>query len=76
MDRNKYDVTAKKSYYVTGDQKGYIRVFDIKPIVKKFKFDEAPEAHITSKFNIMKKDDINVEAIVSYYIQKYYYFFK
>lgn len=51
-----------------------VRIYDIKPIVKKFKFEEASQANITSKFNIMKKDDINVEAIVNYYLQKYFQF--
>ncbi len=59
-----------KTYYLIGDQKGMVRIYDIKPIIKKFKLEEAPEANITSTFNILKKDDINVEAIVNYYLQK------
>lgn len=57
-------------YFITGDQKGKIRIFDIYPIVQKYKIEKASEAHISSRFNLMKKDDLNVEAIVSYYLQK------
>jgi len=70
LDRNRFDVLPSKSYFIIGDQKGLVRIYDIKPIVKKFNFEEAAQAHITSKFNILKKDDINVEAIVNYHLQR------
>jgi WD40 repeat protein len=70
IDPNRYDNSLMKSYFIMGDYKGYIKILDIRGIVKKFEFEKATLAMIKSSYNIMKKDDINVEAILSHYLQK------
>lgn len=70
LDANRYDQSVLKSYFITGDSKGIIKILDVRGIIKKFEFEKAPPAMIKSNYNIMKKDDINVEAILSHYLQK------
>jgi hypothetical protein len=70
LNRANYNDSENKIYYLISDQKGKIRIFDMNPIIQKFKFEKVNKSHISSKFNLMKKDDINVEAIISYYLQK------
>lgn len=59
-----------KSYLFLGDSKGKIKLCDIRGIFKKFEIDPAPQAQIKSTYNILKKDDINVESILSHHLQK------
>ena len=59
-----------KAYLVTGDSKGVIKILDLRGIIKKFKFESAPKTQIKSNYNIMKKDDINVESILSHFLNK------
>jgi len=59
-----------KAYLVTGDSKGQIKIYDIRGIIKKFNFETAPKSQIKSNYNIMKKDDINVESILAHFLNK------
>ena len=66
----RYDNQATKSYLLAGDSKGYVKILDMRGIIKRHEFEKATYSMIKSSYNIMKKDDINVEAILSHYLQK------
>jgi WD40 repeat protein len=70
LDPHRYDNTPNKSYLIIGDMRGYVKILDLRGVIKKFEFERASPAMIKSTYNIMKKDDINVEAILSHYLQK------
>ena len=59
-----------KDYLVVGDAEGFIRIFDLSGFFHYFEIEAASQANIKSNYNIMKKDDINVEAILNHYLIK------
>jgi hypothetical protein len=66
----RYGNTLQKSYLYLGDQKGNIKVLDLRGLFKKFDIDKVPAANIKSTYNILKKDEVNVEPILSHHLQK------
>jgi hypothetical protein len=70
LDPHRYDNVKKKNYLILGDSKGNVKILDVWGIIKKFEFESVPKVMIKSTYNIMKKDDINVEAILSHYLPK------
>jgi WD40 repeat protein len=70
IDPQRYDNSTNKSYLIIGDNKGYIKILDMRGIIKKYEFEKASMAQIKSSYNIMKKDDINAEAILTHFLQK------
>jgi len=59
-----------KSYLILGDNKGFIRILDVRGLIKKYEFEKANSVEIKSSYNISKKDNINVEMQISHYLQK------
>jgi hypothetical protein len=59
-----------RKYLILGDNKGFVRVINIHGIFKKFEIEKAPLAMIKSSYNLIKKDDINVELILMQFILK------
>ena len=47
-----------------------MKVLDLKGFIKKYEFEPCSKAKIKSTFNILKKDDINVETILNHNIQQ------
>ena len=43
---------------------------DLRGVFKKFEIEKAPPGNIKSTYNILKKDDINVEPILAHHLQK------
>lgn len=72
MDPSKYGDTNNEIYLILGDEKGHLKILDLKGFFKKYNIDPAPEGHIKSNYNILKKDDINVESLLAYNLQRYY----
>ena len=63
----------QRYYLFLGDSKGNIKILDLIGFIKKFNFEPANEVIIKSAFNVLKKDDINVETIVNHNIQNLNY---
>lgn len=63
-------MSDRKSYLILGDQKGNIKIIDLRGLYKRFDIDVAPHGNIKSTYNILKKDDINVESLLAYNLQK------
>ena len=59
-----------KTYLLLGDNKGFIKVMDLRGMIKKFDIEIANPCSIKSNFNIKKKDEVNVEPILSHHLQK------
>jgi hypothetical protein len=55
---------------ICGDQKGNIKVLDMRSFFKKFEIEKVPATTIKSSYNILKKDEINVEPILTHHLQK------
>ena len=70
MDPLRYQSSDLKSYLIIGDNKGFIRVLDLRGIIKKYEFEKANNVEIKSSYNISKKDNINVEMQVTHFLQK------
>ena len=73
---NSNEETSKiqqRYYLFLGDSKGNIKILDLIGFIKKFNFEPANEVIIKSAFNVLKKDDINVETIVNHNIQNLNY---
>ena len=67
----KYASNDKLKYYlIIGDSQGFMKVLDLKGFIKKYEFEPCSKAKIKSTFNILKKDDINVETILNHNIQQ------
>ena len=66
-----YDLTinsdnnlVQKYFIIVGDFLGNIKIMDIMGLIKKYKINSAQKVHIKSSFNILKRDDVNVETIL------------
>lgn len=70
MEPTRYGNSTHKSYLFLGDQKGNIKILDLRGLFKKFEIDKAPAGNIKSTYNILKKDEVNVEPILSHHLQK------
>ena len=67
----KYASSDKMKYYLyLCDIKGYIRILDLKGLIRKYELEKASQIVIRSNFNILKKDNINVETILNHSLQK------
>jgi len=64
------EAQREKPYLILGDSKGFIKIWDIRGIIKKFGIHEEPEAKIKSDYNIKKKDEINMEIMLTTWLQK------
>ena len=60
------DETSPRYYLFLGDNFGNVKALDLVGFLKKNKIDPASKATIKSSFNIMKKDDINVETLINH----------
>ena len=56
----------KRFYLIIGDSVGDIKVIDIYGLIKKNKYEKASKIISKSSFNILKKEDINVETILNH----------
>ena len=63
----------QRYYLILGDSKGNIKILDLNGFIKKYNFEPASQVIIKSAFNVLKKDDINVETIVNHNIQNLNY---
>ena len=75
LDPNNYDLTIggdnafiQRYYIILGDNYGNIKIMDIMGLIKKYKINESSKVHIKSSFNILKRDDVNVETILTHNI--------
>ena len=57
---------SHRFYLLIGDNFGNVKALDLVGFLKKNKIDPASKATIKSSFNIMKKDDINVETLINH----------
>ena len=57
---------SKRFYLLVGDNFGNVKALDLLGFLKKNQIDAASKATIKSSFNIMKKDDINVETLINH----------
>ena len=71
LNPDKYASEDKMKYYFyLCDNKGYIKLLDLKGLLKKYELEKASQVVIRSNFNILKKDNINVETILNHNLQK------
>ena len=56
-------------YLMLGDEHGNIKIIDLMGFFYKNKTEPSPKAIIKSAFNLYKKDDINVSAIINHIIE-------
>ncbi len=70
MDPLRYQSSDIKSYLILGDNKGFVRILDVRGIIKKYEFEKANNVEIKSSYNISKKDNINVEMQITHFLQK------
>ena len=61
---------TQKYYFIIGDSQGNLKILDLKGIIKKYELEPASKVVIKSTFNILKKDDINMETILNHNIQQ------
>ena len=62
---NENDI-RKRFYLILGDSFGDIKVFDIYGLIKKNKYEKTSKITNKSSFNLLKKEEINVEAILNH----------
>ena len=60
------DEVSSRFYLFVGDNFGNVKALDLFGFIKKNKIEKASKATIKSSFNIMKKDDINVETLINH----------
>ena len=58
------DAFVHRYYIILGDSFGNIKIMNILGLIKKYKINPCSKAHIKSSFNILKRDDVNVETIL------------
>ncbi len=62
------DAFVQRYYIILGDFNGNIKIMNILGLIKKHKINPSSKAHIKSSFNILKRDDVNVETILTHNI--------
>ena len=71
LDPERYASTDRMKYYfIIGDSQGNLKILDLKGVIKKNEFEPASKVVVKSSFNILKKDDINMETILNHNIQQ------
>ena len=55
---------VQRYYIILGDINGNVKIMNILGLIKKYKLNPASKVHIKSSFNILKRDDVNVETIL------------
>ena len=65
-DNNDENKIKERLYLIIGDSLGNIKLIDIMGYIKKKELEKASRVIIKSTFNILKKDDINVETILNH----------
>lgn len=70
LEPNRYGNWENKPYLIIGDCTGCIKIIDLRGFIKKFELEKSQPAAIKSTYNILKKDEVNVEPILSYHLQK------
>ena len=60
------DEVSPRFYLFVGDNFGNVKALDLVGFIKKNKIEPSSKATIKSSFNIMKKDDINVETLINH----------
>ena len=71
LDPDRYASSDRlKYYFLIGDSQGNLKVLDLKGVIKKYELEPASKVVIKSTFNILKKDDINMETILNHNIQQ------
>ena len=58
---NNDDAFVHRYYIILGDFYGNIKIMNILGLIKKYKINPSSKVHIKSSFNILKRDDVNVE---------------
>ena len=69
-DDNNKNSEQLRHYLLLGDTKGHLKLLDLMGIMRKYNFEASGKVIIKSTFNLMKKDDINVETILNHNIQQ------
>ena len=67
-EKNIINSTSLKYYLIFGDINGNIKLIDMLSLIKKYKIDASSQIIIRSSFNLLKKEDINVETILNHNI--------
>ena len=62
LNDNYKNDTNTQSYLIMGDEKGYLKVIDIYPILKKYNINYIEKKAIQSTFNILKTEEVNAET--------------
>ena len=65
-ESNVNDEIMPRYYLFLGDNWGNVKALDLMGFFKKYNIEPASKATIKSSFNIMKKDDINVETLINH----------
>ena len=75
LNPENYDLTSnndtafmQRYYIILGDFYGNVKIMDIMTLIKKFKLNPSTKVYIKSSFNILKRDDVNVETILTHNI--------
>ena len=58
-----------KYYLIVGDTEGNIKLINIIGFIKKEEIEPASKIEIKSTFNLLKKEDVNVEAIINHNLE-------
>ena len=71
LNPENYDLTVdsdkgliQRYYIILGDFYGNVKIMNILGLIKKYKINPSSKVHIKSSFNILKRDDVNVETIL------------
>jgi WD40 repeat protein len=67
---NEDDEEKNLQYLILGDERGFVKIWDLRGLIKKNNIQEEVQATIKSDYNIKKKDDSNVEIILKGWIDK------
>lgn len=60
----------EKDYLIIGDEKGWLKFIDLRPIFLKFNICIMDELEIQSSFNILKKEEVHAESSLIFLLQK------
>ena len=65
-NENNEEHIRKRFYLFIGDSYGDIKIIDIYGLIKKNKYEKSSKTTNKSSFNLLKKEDINVESILNH----------
>ena len=66
INENIEEHIRKRFYILIGDSFGDLKIIDIYGLIKKNKYEKSSKITNKSSFNLLKKEDINVEAILNH----------